>query len=63
MEFSGLILVEDGSGARHRIGAFWSRRFFKMVRQYRLETGARVDRIDSDTFQVPATGEKLQVLR
>lgn len=60
MEFTGLILVEDVTGARMRVGAFQVRRFFKSKRKYRLRDGAEVERLDFDNFVVPKTGMRLK---
>lgn len=63
MFYTGYLVVEDGDGARFRVRQFRGRRFFKRIVRYVLDTGIQVYPLDSDTFQVCKTGEKLQRVR
>jgi hypothetical protein len=63
MVYAGYLVVEDRKGARFRVRKFCGRRFFKPIVRYVLDTGQRLEPIDSDTFQVAATGEKLLQVR
>ena len=59
MEYAGRLLVEDSSGARFQLYEYRARRLFKSVRQFVLETGERVTRIDFNNYRMPTTGERL----
>ena len=59
MEYAGRITVEDANGTRLQIHEFRGRRLFKDVRQFVLENGAPVKRVDFDHYVVAPTGEVL----
>ena len=64
MDYAGRSVVEDEKGTRYQVYEFRGRRLFRgTIRRFELETGARLDRVDSDTFRLPATGETLLVVR
>lgn len=57
--YSGHVLVEDASGARFYVHEYRGRRTFFRARRYMLDTGESVRRIDSRTFEITTTGERL----
>ena len=59
MDYAGRITVENASGVRFQLHEFRGRRFFKVERRYRLETGEAVRRLDFDHYIVAKTGETL----
>lgn len=58
--YSGRILVEDASGARFYVHEYRGRKTFLPVRRYMLDTGEPIRRVDSQTFEITTTGERLQ---
>lgn len=60
MEYMGSILVEDASGCRIEIHEYRkSRLFSRTVRNFLLDTGEQVRRLDDKTFVIATTGETL----
>jgi len=59
MDYAGRVIVEDASGARFQIHEYRGRRFFAEVRQFVLDTGESVKRVDSDHYEIATTGKKL----
>lgn len=59
MDYAGRVIVEDASGTRFQIHEYRGRRLFAQVRQFVLDTGERVKRVDSDHYEVPTTGKRL----
>jgi hypothetical protein len=57
--YSGGILVEDASGSRFYVHEYRGRRTFLRGRRYMLDTGEPVRRVDSSTFVIETTGERL----
>ena len=57
--YSGRILVQDAEGSRFYVHEYRGRRTFLRVRRYMLDTGEPVRRIDSETFVITTTGERL----
>lgn len=59
MDYAGRVIFEDASGARFQIHEYRGRRFFAQVRQFVLDTGEPVKRVDCDHYEVPTTGKRL----
>ncbi len=59
MDYAGRVIVEDASGARFQIHEYRGRRLFAQVRQFVLDTGEPVKRVDSDHYEVATTGQRL----
>lgn len=57
--YSGRVLVEDASGSRVYVHEYRGRRTFRRFSRYMLDTGEHVRRIDSHSFEIVATGERL----
>lgn len=57
--YSGRILVEDASGVRLYVHEYRGRRSFLPVKRYILDTGEPIRMLDSSTFEIEATGERL----
>lgn len=56
--YLGCIAVEDGNGCRLQLHEY-RQGFFLRTRRYVLDSGETVLRIDSETFEIAATREKL----
>ena len=57
--YSGRVLVEDASGARIYVHEYRGRRTLLRISRYMLDTGEHVRRVDANSFEVVATGERL----
>lgn len=57
--YSGRILVEDASGVRLYVHEYRGRRSFLPVKRYILDTGEPIRMLDSSTFEIEASGERL----
>lgn len=60
MKYVGRILVEDASGCRLEIHHYQERRLIGFASMYRFDTGEPVLRLDSETFVIASTGERLR---
>jgi hypothetical protein len=59
VEYAGSLVVENASGARFQLHEFRGQRYFREARDFMLDTGEPVKRIDFDNYVVAATGEML----
>lgn len=57
--YSGRILVEDASGVRFYVHEYRRRRTFLPSKRYVLDTGEPIRALDSSTFEIETTGERL----
>jgi hypothetical protein len=57
--YSGRVLVEDASGARIYVHEYRGRRTFLRFNRYMLDTVEHVRRVDANSFEIVATGERL----
>ena len=57
--YSGRVLVEDASGSRVYVHEYRGRRTFRRFSRYMLDTGEHVRRVDANSFEIVATGERL----
>jgi hypothetical protein len=59
VQYAAAHTVEDANGARFQLYEFRGSRFFMRVRQFELDTGEPVRRVDFDNYVITTTGEKL----
>jgi hypothetical protein len=62
MNYAGSMVVEDEGGTRLQLHEYRGRRFFRRVRNFVLDTGEPVERIDCEIYAVAKTGERLRLV-
>lgn len=59
MKYIGRILVEDASGCRFDVHEYSKRSLLAHVRIFTLDTGEVLSLVDTNTFLIRTTGERL----